>query len=208
MVVGNEEMQVVIVGLGNPGREYALTRHNIGFLTVRAFAAKQGLGFKEEKRFFCEVAKGIVDGVKVHLLMPQTYMNDSGKAVRAYLEYYHLSSKNLIVVSDDVDLPCGMLRVRDSGSAGGHNGLKSIEAAIGTPRYVRMRMGVGSKLLQQELADHVLGRFSAQEMEQQPAFIDEGVKVLTLLLREEVPKVMNVVNAKVRKETPHEAQEI
>ncbi len=197
MAVENQEKQFVIVGLGNPGRDYAMTRHNIGFLTVTAFAEKHGLTFKEEKRFFCHGTKGSVDGTKVHVIMPQTYMNESGKAVRAYLEYFHLGSKDLIVVSDDVDLPYGMLRVRDSGSAGGHNGLKSIEAAIGTPRYVRMRMGVGAKLQQQALADHVLGRFSAQEAEQLSAFIDEGVNVLSLLLREETPKVMNVVNARV-----------
>lgn len=199
-----EEKQVVIVGLGNPGRDYLMTRHNVGFLAVAAFAVEQEWDFKEEKRFFGKVAKGVINGVKIHLLMPQTYMNESGKAVRAYLDYYRLGSELVIVVSDDVDLPFGMLRVRDSGSPGGHNGLKSIEAALGTPKYMRLRMGVGEKLKQQELADHVLSRFSAQEAEQLPTFVNEAVKVLALMLREEVAKVMNVVNIKVKKETPQE----
>lgn len=192
--------QYLIVGLGNPGKKYAMTRHNLGYLVVQAFSREQGMSFKEEPHFNAVVAKGKVEGATVHLLLPLTYMNASGEAVRRYMDYYHLAPRHLRVVSDDIALDFGTMRVRNVGSAGGHNGLKSIQAYIHTEHYVRLRMGVG-RVGQQEhqpitLADYVLDTFTADENQHLSAFVERGVAVLKRLISEEVSVVMNAVNKK------------
>src|SRR5258708_5742010 len=136
-------MQYLIVGLGNPGREYALTRHNMGYLIVQAFAKAQEWNFKEEMYFEAHVAKGTIEGIKVQLLLPTTYMNLSGRSVQRYVEFYKIPVEGLIVVVDDVALDFGQLRLRTMGSPGGHNGLKSIQYALGTHHYKRLRIGIG-----------------------------------------------------------------
>lgn len=196
----NEPRQYVIIGLGNPGKKYALTRHNLGYLVVQAFAEEQGWGFKEEARYQAHVAKGKVDGATIHLLLSTTYMNESGRAVRPYLDFYRLGPRNLRVVSDDVALGFGEMRVRNVGSAGGHNGLKSIEAYLQTQHYVRLRMGIGrggEEKVSDSLADYVLDTFTAEEMTQLPTFVKSGVTVLKRLVSEEVSVVMNVVNKRL-----------
>jgi len=195
-----ENKQLVFVGLGNPGKEYEMTRHNIGQLLVNVFAHEQGWLLKDDKRCKANVCKGCDHGVAVHLLLPKTYMNDSGSAVRRYLDFYKLTADSLVVVTDDVDLPFGHLRIRENGSAGGHNGLKSIETHIGTRNYCRLRIGVGTSRPFVELSDHVLGRFSAEEQERLASVVDTGCCVLRRLIHEPVDAVMNAVNQKVKKE--------
>jgi PTH1 family peptidyl-tRNA hydrolase len=136
----------VIAGLGNPGKKYELTRHNIGLMVIEEVAKKWNWQLKEEKDFGAWIAKGEQNGAKVHLLFPAMFMNNSGFVVRRYLDYYHLSAKHLIVVSDEVALPFGMMRLRETGSSGGHNGLKNIENCLQTKDYIRLRMGIGCPL--------------------------------------------------------------
>ncbi len=200
-----EQKRVVIVGLGNPGKAYEHTRHNIGFMVVRELALKLGLHFKEGERFKALVAKGKVGEADLHLVLPQTFMNLSGEAVRAYLDYYQLAPKHLIVVSDDIALPFGDMRLRMMGSAGGHNGLKSIEAHIHTRHYVRLRMGIEShERSEKGLADYVLDYFSNEEKHRLEPFIERGTVVLERLLKEEVSCLMNEVNVRRITKPPKE----
>lgn len=185
----------VIVGLGNPGREYALTRHNLGFLVVEYLARDLGLTFKEQKQFVAATAKGKVGENKVHLLLPLTYMNESGRAVQSYLNYYELKPEQLIVATDDTALDFGQLRLRTSGSAGGHNGLKSIESALQTQDYMRLRLGIGAKHPHQALADYVLDVFGAEERVHLVEFVEKGANILKRLLNEDPKKVMNDINS-------------
>jgi PTH1 family peptidyl-tRNA hydrolase len=176
----------VVVGLGNPGAKYELTRHNIGAMVAQALAQEMNLSFKEEKKFHSLVAKGVCAGaygqVALHMLMPLTYMNDSGRAVKAYLEYYRLKPTALLVLSDDVELPFMHLRYRSKGGSGGHNGLKSIESALGTNEYARLKFGVGKGLDGRSLADYVLENFNPAEMAEIPLFIRKGVDYLRIRL--------------------------
>lgn len=183
----------LIVGLGNPGDEYKMTRHNLGFMVVQSFAEKCGLILKKEKAFKAETARGVVKDKKVHLLNPHTFMNVSGQAVRRYMDYYQLGVENVIVVSDDVELPFGRMRLREKGSAGGHNGLKSIEQFLGTNVYLRLKMGIG-KVPKTAMTSHVLGSFSKDEKDLLESFIERGVTCLERLLLEDINKVMNDVN--------------
>jgi PTH1 family peptidyl-tRNA hydrolase len=207
-----KDKQCVIVGLGNPGKKYEHTRHNIGFMVVKALAKKLQWKLKEETHFSAYVCKGQVDDAQVHLLLPTTYMNLSGLAVRRYLDYYQLGVEYVIVVSDDIALPFGELRLRSMGSSGGHNGLKSIEAHLATRHYVRLRMGVGTpndkKISDEEtLADYVLGTFSADETDKLVPFVERGVHVLWQLIHESISRVMNEVNAKApSRNTKQQAQ--
>lgn len=191
------EVHKVVIGLGNPGKQYLLTRHNIGFLVVEAVARSKGWSFKDDKRFGAHVAKGSTEHGTLHVLMPTTYMNESGRAVRAYLDYYKLSSNDIIIVADDVALPFGHTRVRMMGSSGGHNGLKSLEAYLGTAKYVRVRMGVDKKPPFIPLADYVLSSFSPSELVKLPAFVEHGADVVGRLLTEDIAHVMNAVNTRL-----------
>ena len=152
----------VIVGLGNPGREYENTRHNIGFRMVDAIADRYNIGVNEKKHRAL-IGKGVIDGQKVVLVKPQTYMNLSGESVRSVIDYYKVEETDeLIVVYDDISLDVGKLRIRKKGSAGGHNGIKSIIAHLGHDTFQRIKMGVGDKPKGYDLADYVLGHFSAE----------------------------------------------
>lgn len=166
----------------------------MGYLVVQALAHALGWQFKEERQFLADIAKGKIGGTQLHLLLPLTYMNESGQALRRCLDYYKLEPKNVIVIVDDVDLDYGQMRVRTTGSAGGHNGLKSIQACLHTQHYVRLRMGIGIEKKQGTLADYVLDAFSEEEKQRLPEFISEGVKILQRLISEEVTVVMNSVN--------------
>lgn len=190
------EQHYVVVGLGNPGKKYEFTRHNIGFLVAKALARSLGWNFKEEKRFNAWVAKGRYEGWVLHILMPATYMNESGRSVRPYLDFYKLGPADLIAVSDDVELPFGQVRLRPKGSSGGHNGLKSIEAHLGTQDYVRLKMGIGKDVQTAGLADYVLDTFKPEEFAQLSAYVEKGVDIVKRLLHESITEVMNKVNAK------------
>ncbi len=196
----------LFVGLGNPGPQYAMTRHNMGFLVVQEFAHCLGWSLKEDRRFNASVAKGVSENKTVHLLLPLTYMNLSGQAVRRYADYFRIPFTNLIIVADDIALAFGQLRLRAMGSAGGHNGLKSIESSLGNPHYKRLRMGVGHPG-EKMLANYVLETFNHTEQQELPIFIDRGVEVLQRLLRESFSHVMTSVNTVPRQKTLKQASE-
>lgn len=191
----SDQKYFVFVGLGNPGVQYEMTRHNLGYLVVQAFAARVGWHFKDDKRLNALVTKGLIDGTVVHLLLPTTYMNVSGLAVRRYLDFFKLEATRVVVVTDDIALPFGQLRLKTMGSTGGHNGLKSVEAHLGTAHYIRLRMGIGHPG-ERVLANYVLEPFNREELEQLKVFVDRGVEVLTRLLKESVSQLMNTVNTK------------
>lgn len=187
----------LIVGLGNPGAQYARTRHNVGFLVVEKLAERWRAGWSLEKKFNASVARTDQDGRRVLLCQPQTFMNSSGEAVRAVAAFYDVTPGNILVVVDDADLPLGQLRLRPGGSSGGHHGLESIEAQLGTREYPRLRVGIGRREGAREITGHVLGRFDSTEA-------DLVVKVLTVAanqaeawLRAGIQKAMNQFNGVV-----------
>lgn len=170
----------LLVGLGNPGKQYQDTRHNIGFQVVTAFAERHQLPFRKEASLHGELAKGMLaTGEKVLVLMPLTYVNRSGEAVKACVRYFRIALDRLLVVSDEVALPFGKLRLSERGSAGGHNGLKSIEEQLGTQYYARLRFGVGDRQ-HGDLADHVLGKFNEEERRSLGALIEQAREVLDI----------------------------
>lgn len=187
----------MIVGLGNPGERYANTRHNLGWRAVQRLAEEHGLAFKEESKFNAFVAKGTIGETQIYLILPTTYMNLSGVAVANLLHYYKLPRENLVIVVDDVALPFGQMRLRNSGSAGGHNGLKSIEAYLSTQEYLRLRLGIDREQPKRELSDFVLERFSAEEMEQLPSIEKKAAEALENLLVKGPEQTMNLVNPKL-----------
>ena len=164
----------LIVGLGNPGKGYEQTRHNIGFEVVEAFALRFGMRFKRSWRNRGKIAKGVVDETPIVLLLPTTYMNRSGLAVKRSMHLNQIEVGDLLVIVDDIDLPFGTLRMREKGSSGGHNGLKSIEEALGSREYPRLRVGISDRTAG-ELKDYVLEKFSPEERDQLPGIIQGAV---------------------------------
>lgn len=161
----------VVVGLGNPTAQYAGTRHNIGFDTIDYLAGEMGIRV-DTKKHKALIGKGMLGEEQVILAKPQTFMNLSGESVRALVDFYKIDSKTqLIVIYDDISLDVGRLRIRAKGSAGGHNGIKSILAHIGSDLFVRIKIGVGDKPAYMDLADYVLGHFSREERK----IVDEAV---------------------------------
>lgn len=160
-----ENKPLLIVGLGNPGAEYERTRHNVGFMAVRALA---GAAANWRSEHAAQTSRAEIDGRRVIFAMPQTYMNDSGRAVRALTDYYKIPIQNLIVIHDDMDLPVGALRTKVGGGSAGHNGIKSIDAAVGRD-YLRVRIGIGHPRnfgIPINPTDWVLGRFSDEQIMQ------------------------------------------
>ena len=153
----------LIVGLGNPGADYARTRHNAGFVVVEHLAVRWHTAWNFEKKFQARIARAERDGRRVLLAQPQTYMNASGDAVGSVKEFFRVPLAHLLVVVDDADLPLGELRLRPGGSSGGHHGLESIERHLGTRDYARLRVGIGRQNDAREITGHVLGRFSSTE---------------------------------------------
>lgn len=155
----------IIVGLGNPGREYAGTRHNVGFNVVTRISDDYNIPISiKEHKAIC--GKGFIAGQKVLLALPQTYMNLSGESVKELVDYYKIDpEEELLVVYDDISMDVGRIRLRAKGSAGGHNGIKNIIAHLGTDRFARVKVGVGAKPEGWDLKDHVLGRFTREENE-------------------------------------------
>jgi PTH1 family peptidyl-tRNA hydrolase len=189
----------LVVGLGNPGREYADTRHNIGFAVVDRLAAKFNCSFRKKWRFSAEVAEAAMnDAGKVMLAKPQTYMNRSGAAVNALLKWSKIEPAQLLVVVDDADLPLGQIRLRASGGSGGHNGLRSIiEALGGNEGFARLRVGIGrSKPTGADITDHVLGKFAPQERESAEEAAATAVEAIECCLREGLAEAMNQFNRK------------
>jgi len=186
----------LMVGLGNPEAKYAKTRHNIGFEVVDRLAEQWGGAWQENRRFQGWIAEAAWRGQKVLLLKPSTYMNRSGQAARAVTDWYKLSPEQVLAIYDDLDLPLGRLRLRLSGSAGGHNGMKSMISHLGTQNFPRLRLGIGKSPEGQETVGHVLGRFAPQEIPQVEQSLKLAVEVAESCLRDGVPKTMSLYNGK------------
>lgn len=185
----------LIVGLGNPGVEYAATRHNIGFDMITYLSDKYNIPVNSREGRAL-VGKGILAGEKVMLAQPQTYMNLSGESVRALMDYYKIDIEDLLVIYDDISLDVGQIRMRGKGSAGGHNGIKSIIQHTGTQEFARIKIGVGQKPEGGDLVKHVLGRFSREEdgmFRDVFALAEEG---LLAWLQEDMKSAMNKVNGR------------
>lgn len=184
----------IVAGLGNPGRQYEGTRHNMGFETIDILSEKCGINVNTDKHKAL-MGMGIAEGEKVIFVKPQTYMNLSGTSIAPITSFYKVdTASELIVISDDIDLPVGHLRIRKSGSAGGHNGLKNIISCLGTQAFIRIRIGIGQKPAGWDLADYVMSRFVPEDRRK----IDEAEKaaaeaVLTIL-NEGIDKAMNRFN--------------
>lgn len=191
----------LIVGLGNPGPEYANTRHNFGFMVVDRLAQRWGIPLVTEKQFQGSYGEGWALGGKRRLLKPETYMNRSGQSVRAVLDWYKLDPSAVLVIYDDMDLPLGRLRLRGSGSAGGHNGMKSLIHHLGGEAFPRLRLGVGkpkaassSREGGQAVIDHVLGKFTPQEKDLVEAVLNAAVAAVECYLQEGLATAMNRFN--------------
>ena len=195
----------VIVGLGNPGREYAATRHNVGWWLIDHLADVWHFdGWKKDDN--SHVANGAVQGVKVRLIKPQTYMNLSGQALKNFVRRpFWSAAKDLLIVVDEVQLPVGRIRIRSRGSAGGHNGLKSVEHALGSQDYARLRIGVGPseerKGIYPNLADFVLAPFARDEREDILSLMPQLTETVETWLRDGAEKAMNLHNRKPNIET-------
>ena len=179
----------LIVGLGNPGRDYADTRHNVGFMILERLAARSGAVWRTEKRWQTEVARAGM----TWLCKPQTYMNLSGEAVSSMTGFYKIPHDSVLVVLDDMALPLGKLRLRASGSAGGHNGLQSVITHLGTPMVARMRVGIGSAQ-PGEAVGHVLGRFSPAEKVALGETLDRALAAIDCAQTQGLPAAMNAFN--------------
>lgn len=187
----------IIVGLGNPGRDYENTRHNIGFDVIDKLAEQENIGVLEKKHK-AVIGKGVMAGEKCILAKPQTFMNLSGESVRALLDYYKADeTADLIVISDDISLDVGQLRIRKKGSAGGHNGLKNIIAHLGHDTFMRVKMGVGEKPKGWDLADYVLGHFSPREREAMEEAVERAADAVRMMIAEDADAAMNEFNRKV-----------
>lgn len=187
----------LIAGLGNPGKEYENTRHNVGFMLIDALAAKYGISVSEKKHKAI-IGKGVIDGQKVILAKPQTYMNLSGESLREIVDYYHLDpEEEVIVISDDISLDPGQIRIRKKGSAGGHNGLKNIILHLGTEGFSRIKMGVGEKPKQFDLKDWVLGHFAGEDKKNLDEAIANAMEALLLMMSDRTDDAMNRYNTKV-----------
>lgn len=186
----------IIVGLGNPTKKYEGTRHNVGFDAIDHLVDEYRIpsaGLAHKAMF----GKGMIAGQKVILAKPMTYMNLSGEAVRELVSYYKIDPESeLIVLYDDISLAPGQIRIRKKGSAGGHNGIKSIIASIGTDKFQRIKIGVGEKPKEWDLADYVLGTFSREERGAVNEAIAHAAEALTLMLQEETDEAMNRYNRK------------
>ena len=191
----------LVVGLGNPGPRYAGTRHNIGFGVVDYLAAAPGVG-RWRNRFEAVVADTVEGTDQVLLMKPETFMNLSGRAVRAAVDFYKLAVTDLLVVCDDIALPLGKLRARAKGSDGGQKGLRSIEQQIGTTEYSRLRIGVGAPGERLDAADHVLSRFKPGERKDVEDAIAQAALAVLLWVRQGIDVCMNRVNGEPKPERP------
>jgi peptidyl-tRNA hydrolase, PTH1 family len=180
----------LIVGLGNPGAEYAETRHNAGFLLVEKLAAQWKCEWARERKFRARVAKTVRNGKRVMLCEPQTFMNLSGETVGAVKNFYQLPVGQLLVAADDADLPLGTVRLRGSGSSGGHHGLESIEQHLGSREFARLKIGIGRKDGLREITGHVLGRFDSAENELLKKVLDRAAGQVETWLDAGIEKAM------------------
>ncbi|MCU5242443.1 aminoacyl-tRNA hydrolase [Bacillus cereus] len=184
----------LIVGLGNPGREYELTRHNIGFMAIDELAKRWNISLNEQK-FKGVFGAGFVNGEKVILLKPLTYMNLSGESIRPLMDYYKIDVEDFVVMYDDLDIPVGKLRLRMKGSAGGHNGVKSTISHLGTQEFQRIRMGIDRPKNGMKVVDYVLGRFTSEEIPDVNHSIGKAADACEEWLNKPFLQIMNTFNS-------------
>lgn len=184
----------LIVGLGNPGREYEKTRHNVGFMALDEILNYWNIDCKKEK-FQGLYGEMFYQQEKIVFLKPQKYMNLSGEVVRAYMDFYHLNKEDILIIHDDLDLPIGKLKWRAKGSSGGHNGLKNIELHLGSDAYFRLKIGISNNK-QMDTKDYVLGKFTKEEMEQLNPIFHSMVSYIEDFLSLPFSQVMNKYNRK------------
>ena len=187
----------LIVGLGNPGKQYENTRHNVGFDAIDVLVDEYRIpsSGKQHKAMY---GKGVIEGQKVILAKPMTYMNLSGEAVRAMVDYYKIDPETeLLVIFDDISLAPGNIRIRKKGSAGGHNGIKSIITHLGTQNFQRIKVGVGEKPKNWDLADYVLGAFSKDDRKLVDEALERSAKAAALIVQGEIDEAMNLYNKKL-----------
>ncbi|WP_269616596.1 aminoacyl-tRNA hydrolase [Prochlorococcus marinus] len=197
--MSSDELKL-LVGLGNPGAEYHKTRHNVGFMVLEEIAKKNNCIFRESKKLFgttCTYGTGLE---KTRLLMPKTYMNESGKSVRSARDWFNFENHQLIVLLDDMDLPLGKIRVRSKGSSGGHNGLKSIINHLGTAEFKRLKIGIGPPSVEQKerkskTVSHVLGRFSKEEFLVVNFIIEEIINCIESIKSNNWEKITTRINS-------------
>jgi PTH1 family peptidyl-tRNA hydrolase len=193
----------LIVGLGNPEPKYDKTRHNIGFEAIDAIARRSQISWNENRRFQALYGEGqSTTGNKLRLLKPLTYMNRSGQAIRAATDWYKLPPESVLIVYDDMDLAVGRLRLRLSGSAGGHNGMKSAIAHLGTQDFPRLRIGIGKSGTDKDTVSHVLGKFSPQETQLMLEVLQLVVDAVEVSLKHGVEKAMNLYNSRAVETSP------
>ena len=196
----------IIAGLGNPDRKYVNTRHNIGFEVIDDIAEKNDIVLGEKKHK-AVIGKGMVAGQKVILVKPVTYMNLSGESIRSVIDFYKADEKSeLIVISDDISLDVGQIRIRKRGSAGGHNGLKNIILHLGHDSFIRVRMGVGDKPPKLDLADYVLGHFLPEEREAVRESVRNAALAIETVIAEGPDSAMNKYNTRKRPQQEEEAE--
>ncbi|HEY9764836.1 MAG TPA: aminoacyl-tRNA hydrolase [Chroococcales cyanobacterium] len=185
-----------IFGLGNPGKQYAETRHNVGFMVVELLARRHGLPGKHWSKFQAMGAEGNIAGERVLLLQPLTFMNNSGQTVQAVSAFYKLERSDILVVYDDFALPLGAIRMRVSGSAGGHNGVSSIIRLMGSNEFPRLRLGIGPVIGFSDTADFVLARFEKKEEAERDIMIERAADAVEMWLKKGAEETMNLFNAK------------
>lgn len=187
----------LIVGLGNPGTKYDQTRHNIGFVAIDALARTWQINLSENRKFQGIFGEGRAVSDKMRLLKPTTFMNLSGQSIRAVMDWYKLPAEAVLVVYDDMDLPLGKIRLRQSGSAGGHNGMKSAIAHLGSQNFPRLRIGIGAPKKgepDKQVISHVLGRFSSSEERILPEVLSLIRDAVDMSLKQGIPKAMSLYN--------------
>lgn len=185
-----------IVGLGNPGRKYTNTRHNIGFMVVDALSDELNIPL-DNKKFKCDYGIGLVNGEKVMLVKPQTFMNLSGEGVRPLVDYYNIELEDIFVLYDDLDLALGTLRLRQKGSGGGHNGIKSLNQHFASEKYKRLRIGIDRPLPGKSIPAYVLSKFPKADAETLAAVIEHSKKAAVMFISESFNQVMNTFNGEI-----------
>ena len=189
----------LVVGLGNPGTKYEGTRHNIGFMALERMASREGFSFRQQSKLHGLAAEHGIGESRLRLLMPQTYMNDSGRSIRAALDWFGFTSEQLLVLVDDMDIPLGRLRLRAQGSAGGHNGLRSTIQHLGTQAFPRLRIGIGAPAdnpaeRRARTVSHVLGPFSRGEQSEVDAVLDGVLEAIQRIQRQGLDRAGNWIN--------------
>ena len=187
----------LIAGLGNPSKTYEGTRHNVGFSMIDVIGNKFDIDVTTKKHKAL-VGRGVIDGMRVILAKPQTYMNLSGESIREIADFYKIEPENIIIIYDDISLDVGQLRIRKNGSAGGNNGVKNIIAHLGTQEFPRIKVGIGNKPEGWDLADYVLSRYSKAEQEALEEAAEGVVGALKLMLADDIDGAMNRYNVKKR----------